>query len=131
MHSRASSAWARYCARPSFSSARLDQLNDALLAYRLRKPLPDGRTCLTLTPQELLAKLAVLIPPPRQHRVRYCGVLAPHAKLRQAVIATAGPGEALAMQLRQAAARMELDDEPPAPDPSQAVAFLNGLWPRS
>ena len=33
----------------------------------------------TLTPLEVLAKLAALIPPPLQHRVRYYGVLAPHA----------------------------------------------------
>ena len=35
--------------------------------------------------------------------------------MREAVIATAGPGEALAAQLRQAAARMELDDEAEIP----------------
>ena len=75
------------------------------LAYRLRKPLADGRTCPYPKPQQLLAKLAALIPPPRQHRVRHYGVLAPRPGLRQAVIATAGPGEALAMQLREEAAR--------------------------
>jgi hypothetical protein len=31
---------ARYCARPSFSSARLDRLSAETLAYRLKKPLP-------------------------------------------------------------------------------------------
>jgi hypothetical protein len=40
--------------------------------------------------------------------VRYCGVLAPHARGRPAVLATAGPGGALAAQLRAAALRMEL-----------------------
>jgi len=108
---------ARYCARPSFSSARLELLDKDLLAYRLRKPLADGSTCVTLKPLELLDRLAALIPPPRQHRVRYYGVLAPHAALRQAVIATAGPGEALAMQLREAAAAMVLEDESPEPAP--------------
>ena len=46
-------------------------------------------------------------------------MLAPHAKLRAAVVATAGPGEALASHLREAAARMELDGEAelPAPPP--------------
>ncbi|MBM4118764.1 hypothetical protein FJ251_13730 [bacterium] len=108
---------ARYCARPSFSSARLDRLSADTVAYRLTKPLADGRTCLYLKPLTLLARLAALIPPPRQHRTRYYGALAPHARLRSAVIATAGPSEALAFQLRQAAARMELasKDDPPAP----------------
>jgi len=45
---------------------------------------------LTLTPLEFLDKLAVLIPPPRKHRHRYHGVLAPNAPLRQAVTAYAG-----------------------------------------
>ncbi len=66
---------ARYCARPSFSSARLDRLNAETLAYRLKKPLADGRTCLYLTPLELLARLAALIPPPQA---------ASHALLRRA-----------------------------------------------
>ncbi len=49
----------------------------------------DGRTELYLTPLELLDRLAKLITPPRIHKHRYCGVLAPNAKLRQAVIAFA------------------------------------------
>ncbi len=54
---------------------------------RLPNPQPDGRTALSLTPLELLDRLAVLIPPPRRHRHRYHGVLAPHAPLRAAVAA--------------------------------------------
>ena len=38
---------------------------------------------------EFLDKLAVLIPPPRKHRHRYHGMLAPNAPLRQAVTAYA------------------------------------------
>ncbi|MCP5069135.1 MAG: hypothetical protein GY946_21445 [bacterium] len=30
----------------------------------------------------MLDRLAAVIPPPRRHRVRYYGVLAPHASLR-------------------------------------------------
>jgi hypothetical protein len=40
---------------------------------------------LTLTPLELIQRLAALIPPPRAHRHRYHGVLAPNAELRPAV----------------------------------------------
>ena len=108
---------ARYCARPSFSSARLELLDKDLLVYRLRKPLADGRSCITLKPLELLDRLAALIPPPRQHHVRYYGVLAPHSALREAVIATAGPGEALAQRLSDAEAAMSLSDERVDPEP--------------
>jgi hypothetical protein len=113
---------ARYCARPSFAAARLDRLNAEMLAYRLKQPLADGRRCLYLTPLELLARLAALIPPPRQHRTRYHGVLAPHARLRAAVVASAGPGEALAAQLREASARMGLDEEAAPPHPASTRA---------
>jgi hypothetical protein len=121
---------ARYCARPSFAGARLDRLNDETLAYRLKKPLADGSTCLYLTPLELLTRLAALIPPPRQHRTRYYGVFAPNAGLRQAVIATAGPGEALAAQLREAAVRMELDGEArmPVPETPRASRGEHYVW---
>ena len=49
--------------------------------------------------------------------MRYYGVLAPHAALRDAVISTAGPSEALGQQLRDAEAAMALDGEPADPEP--------------
>ena len=59
------------------------------MLYQLPKPRPAGRTALTLTPLEFIQRLAALIPPPRAHRHRYHGVLAPNAKLRAAVTALA------------------------------------------
>ena len=59
------------------------------LRYALAKPLPNGCQVLHLTPLELLDKLAKLIPPRRKHRLRYYGVLAPNAPLRNAVTAQA------------------------------------------
>ena len=40
-----------------------------------------------LTPLELIDKIAALVPPPRAHRHRYYGVLAPNTALRAAVTA--------------------------------------------
>ena len=80
----------RYCARPPLAQERLGRLNDDQLVYRLRKPTLDGRTELILTPLELLDRLAHLVTPPRIHKHRYCGVLAPNAALRAAVTASAG-----------------------------------------
>jgi hypothetical protein len=79
----------RYCARPPFALERLEQLGDDQLLSRFAKPLPDGRTELRLTPLELIERLAALIPPPRIHRHRYHGVLAPNAPLRAQVTALA------------------------------------------
>jgi hypothetical protein len=77
----------RYCARPPFSLERLELLDAERVVYRLPKPQRDGTTALTLTPLELIDQLAALIPPPRRHRHRYHGVLAPNAPLRAAAIA--------------------------------------------
>jgi len=82
----------RYCARPPFALERLEASSYGApggerVVYRLPHPAPDGTTALSLTPVELLERLALLIHPPRIHRHRYHGVLAPNAKLRYQVIA--------------------------------------------
>ncbi|APW46526.1 hypothetical protein RA876_09245 [Rhodoferax antarcticus] len=46
---------------------------------------------LILTPLELIDRIAALVPPPRTHRHRYFGVLAPNSPLRAAVTAMAQP----------------------------------------
>ena len=82
----------RYCARPPFALDRLVATGHGApgserVVYRLPRPAPDGMTALSLTPLEFLERLALLIHPPRIHRHRYHGVLAPNAKLRFQVIA--------------------------------------------
>jgi len=66
----------RYGARGPLSLERLSWRDDGRLAYRLKRPAPDGSTHLVLTPLELLRLLAALVP----------GVLAPNAKLRPLVV---------------------------------------------
>ena len=68
----------RYCARPPFAADRLEELDPQRLLYRLPKPGPDGRTQIILSPLALIGRIAALVPPPRQHRHRYYGVLAPN-----------------------------------------------------
>ena len=79
----------RYCARPVFALERLRQIDPEHLVYESFKPGPGGSVSLLLTPLELIERLAALIPPPRRHRHRYYGVLAPNAPLRAAVTALA------------------------------------------
>jgi hypothetical protein len=52
------------------------------------RPWSDGTTSIKLSPLELLEKLAAIVPLPRAHLVRYAGCLAPHSKLRDAIIPT-------------------------------------------
>ena len=115
----------RYCARPPLSQERLGRLNDEQLVYSLRKPTLDGRTELILTPMELLDRLSKLVTPPRVHKHRYCGVLAPNAKLRRAVIESAGPSGATMKLLQDARREMGLDD--PASDGRDADKPTGGV----
>jgi len=103
-----------YCARPPLSQERLGRLDDQMLVYSLRKATVDGRTELYLTPLELLDRLAQLITPPRIHKHRYCGVLAPNARLRGAVIESAGPAGATLQVLQQAREKMGLPEVDPS-----------------
>ena len=88
----------RYCARAPFSMERLRKAGSTLV-YRCAKqhsePASDRRGPradeLTLTPLELINRIAALVPPPRTHRHRYFGVLAPNSPLRTAVTALALP----------------------------------------
>ena len=63
------------------------------LVYRCGKghtePLQSDKYSgeLVLTPLELINRIAQLVPPPRTHRHRYYGVLAPNSPLRPAVTA--------------------------------------------
>jgi hypothetical protein len=99
---------ARYCARPPFSLQRFDRWDGDTWVYRLTRPLASKETSLVLSPLELLSRLAALVPPPRRHVTHYYGVLSAHARLREKVIASAGPSGAVAERLREAARRMDI-----------------------
>jgi hypothetical protein len=75
----------RYGLRSSFALSRLTVKEDGTLRYRLKRPWPDGRTELRLEPLELMRRLALLIPPPRAHTVRYHGAFAPASSIRAAI----------------------------------------------
>ena len=82
----------RYCARPPFALERLRKAGSELV-YRCAKQHSEPGTdkCggkvdeITLTPLELIDRIAALLPLPRTHRHRYFGVLAPNSPLRAVV----------------------------------------------
>ena len=104
----------RYCARPVFALERLRQIDPEHLVYERLKPGPGGSVSLLLTPLELIDRLAALIPPPRRHRHRYYGVLAPNAPLRAAVTALAGAKD-------KAPLPSAMTEAAPAPESSATV----------
>ena len=84
----------RYCARPPFAMDRLKQRGADLIPRCGKGHTHDSEPRqsdkypgkLVLTPLELIDRIAQLMPP-RTHRQRYYGVLAPDSPLRGAVMA--------------------------------------------
>jgi Putative transposase len=78
----------RYTARGAVALERLAEDANGDLVYTFTKPWSDDTTGITLSPLELLEKLAAIVPLPRVHLVRYTGCLAPYSTLREAIIPT-------------------------------------------
>ena len=79
-----------YAARPAVSNARLSRRDEARpdgdVVYKFKKPWDDGTDCIILSQDELIEKVAALIPPPYVHMSRYFGVLSSHSKHRPQII---------------------------------------------
>jgi len=76
----------RYVARPPLASARLEERPDGKLTLRLKTRWRDGTTHILMERSELIERLVPLIPPARAHQVRYHGILAPSASMRDQVV---------------------------------------------
>ena len=118
----------------------------AALVYRCAKrhsePISDQRGAkvdeLQLTPLELIDRIAARVPPPRTHRHRYFGVLAPISPLRAAVVTMAHAAPAQPATARAEPATMvegalgaaSLGNAlPPTPEPVPAKrAPAHYLW---
>jgi len=76
----------RYVTRPPFAIDRFTELPDGRIAYRVRPPPGPDKTHRVMTPVELLARLAALVPPPRFPLLRYFGVFAAHSPWRSRIV---------------------------------------------
>jgi hypothetical protein len=76
----------RYVIRPPLAAGRLQILDAEPVAFTLKSIWSDGTYQIVLSPEELLEKLAALVPPPRLNLVRYHGVLAPNAADRAQIV---------------------------------------------
>ncbi len=56
------------------------------MVLQLKSAYQDGTTHIVLSPLQFMQRLAALVPRPRLHLIRFHGVLAPHAKLRTAIV---------------------------------------------
>jgi hypothetical protein len=78
----------RSTARGAVSRERLEADANGDFLYTFTRPWSDGTTGITLSPLELLEKLAALVPLPRLPLVRYGGCLAPPSQLRRLITPT-------------------------------------------
>jgi hypothetical protein len=131
----------RYCARGPLALERLLAMDgqaalaspEARLLYRLAELDLQGRTALLLSPLELLERLARLVPPPRIHRQRYHGVLAPNARLRALVVAI-GREEVPSERATEPSPTNDPSDvsgpppPPAAPDPTRLASAARIRW---
>ncbi|WP_275899201.1 transposase [Pyxidicoccus caerfyrddinensis] len=85
------------------------------MAYRMRRPLPEGTTHLLFTGLEPLRRVASLVPPPRANLTRFHGVLAPGARLRPFLVPQAGEEEASG-GLEAAARKQRMKERTPRVD---------------
>ncbi len=72
----------RYVPRPPIAQERIEQGPEGLLRIALKRPFSDGTIAVEMDPLSLLCRLAMLVPPPRFHTVKYAGVLAPASAWR-------------------------------------------------
>jgi len=76
----------RYLARPALSNERLTKMDDGRIRVVFKQAWSDGTASILLSPKDLIARLAALVPPPKFHLLRFFGVLSAHHHLRSQVI---------------------------------------------
>ena len=79
----------RYLLKPPITYDQVELREDGRVAWHLRRTWSDGTRTLFFEPYAFIARLAPLVPPPRRAQLRYFGVLAPNAKWRAEVVASA------------------------------------------
>ena len=75
----------RYVLRPPVAQERIEPQEDGLIAITLKRPYADGTVAVVMDPLSLLCRLAMSVPPPRYHTVKYGGVLASASPLRSRI----------------------------------------------
>jgi len=76
----------RYGSRPSLALDRLRRLPDGRIAYRVKYARGGRAKHRVMTPLELLARIAAILPPPRFPLLRFHGVLAPRSSWRKEIV---------------------------------------------
>ena len=76
----------RTITRPAIANERLSVNHAGQVVLKLKTPYRDGTSHINMSALEFMERLAALVPRPRLHLIRFHGELAPHAKLRAAMV---------------------------------------------
>jgi hypothetical protein len=77
----------RYISRPPVANSRLKKRSDGTFTYKLKTPWDNGKiTHVLFSGEELLEKLTAIIPTPRAHLSKNCGVFSSHHRMRPKII---------------------------------------------
>jgi hypothetical protein len=90
---------------PRDRQRRLTRTGAGDVVLQLKSAWRDGTTHIKMSSLEFMQRLAALVPRPRLHLIRFHGVLAPHAKLRAAVVPRARWGTPASLRTNTRMAR--------------------------
>ncbi len=76
----------KYLCRPSIAGKRVTEQEDCRFRVELKTAWRDGTSAVLLSPANLTARMAALIPLPGRPTIRYYGAFAPNAKLWPLVV---------------------------------------------
>ena len=77
----------RYISRPPVANHRLKKQKGGTYTYKLKTPWNSGQiTHVKFSGEELIEKLMAIIPTPRAHMSKHCGVFSSHHRLRDQII---------------------------------------------
>jgi hypothetical protein len=76
----------RYILRPPVAQERVLPTKDGLVRIALKRVFTDGTVAVEMAPLSLLCLLAMTVPPPRYHTVKYAGVLASASQWRARIL---------------------------------------------
>ena len=78
--------FARYVLRPPLAQGRLDLASDGRVVLHMKRPWRDGTAGMVFEPLDFLSRLTALIPRPKMNTLRFHGIYASHARLREQVV---------------------------------------------
>ena len=111
----------RYGARPPIAIERLTETAAGTLEYKMKRVFSNGLHTIRMTPHERLTRLCALVPPPKNHQVRYHGQFAPSARGRAALTGRAStPRTKPAAPAVAASSSPATPTAPPPPSPATA-----------